>query len=202
MNSSGALARGSLASVVNNQMDQIVNFQYNPESIKRSLSPQVTAGQAPDHSSEVRFTDAPQQKITFTAYFDAADALAAGDATALSKGIAPQLATLERIIYPTRKQVEDRDKDRDQGVMEVAPLLAPSLILVWGPNRTLPVRVTQVDITEDAFDANLNPIRATVALTIAVQTYGDRTPDDDDYRRFGAYHQALENLSQAATRPS
>jgi len=202
MNSSGQFARGALASVINNQMDQIVTFQYNPESIKRSLSPQVSAGQAPDHSSEVRFTDAPQQKISFTAYFDAADALAAGDATAVSKGIAPQLATLERIIYPTRKQIEDRDKDRDQGVMEVAPLLAPSLILVWGPNRTLPVRVTQIEITEDAFDASLNPIRATVSITVAVQTYGDRTPDDDDYRRFGAYHRDLENLAQAAAKQS
>ena len=196
--SSGKLARGALGTVVRNQMDQVVTFQYNPESIKRSLTPQVASGEPPDHTGETRFTDAPQQNISFTAFFDAADALSVGDQTAVNNGIAPQLAILERLIYPTRQQIEDRDQDRDSGVMEVVPLTAPSLVLVWGPKRTLPVRLTQLEITEEAFDANLNPIRAQVSITVAVQTYGDRMPSDDDYRRFGAYHQGLENLSTLA----
>lgn len=195
------LARGALATVVQNRMDKVVQFQYNPESIRRSVTPQMSSGEDGEHSNEARFTDAPRQSISFTAYFDAADALAAGNQTAAQNGISPQLALLESITYPERQQIEDRDKDRDSGVMEVAPLAAPSFILVWG-NRTLPVRVTQIDITEEAFDANLNPIRASAAITVDVQTYGERTPSDGDYRCFGAYHRSLENLSRLAERRS
>jgi len=191
------LSRGVLASVVSNQVADVVMFQYNPESIRRSLKPQISSEDA-EHTKEARFTDAPRQTITFTAYFDAADALAAGNATAKTSGIGPQLALLESLVYPTRKQIEDRDSDRDSGVMEVVPLTAPSTMLVWGSNRALPVRIASLEITEDAFDANLNPIRASAAISVEVQTYGQRTPTDDDYRRFGAYHQALEGLGAQA----
>jgi Contractile injection system tube protein len=193
----GQLSRGILASVVSNQVADVIAFQYNPESIRRSIKPQISSEDS-EHTKEARFTDAPKQSISFTAYFDAADALAAGNATALSSGIGPQLALLESLIYPTRQQIEDRDSDRDSGVMEIVPLTAPSTMLVWGSNRALPVRITTLEITEDAFDANLNPIRASAAISVEVQTYGQRTPTDDDYRRFGAYHQTLEGLSAQA----
>lgn len=198
----GKLARGMLATVVGNQQVDSITFQYNPESIRRSVKPQMSSGGEDDHSNETRFDDAPSQSISFTAYFDAADALAAGDSTAEESGIAPQLAMLERLIYPSRSQIEDRDKDRDSGVMEVAPLVAPSYILVWGPKRTLPVRITSIEITEEAFDINLNPIRASAAISIEVQTYAKRTPSDGDYHRFGTYHQSLENLSALVGRQS
>jgi hypothetical protein len=37
----------------------------------------------------------------------------------------------------------------------------------------LPIRLTQLRITEEAFDPNLNPIRATVSLGMQVLTYRD-----------------------------
>lgn len=192
----GKLVRGALATVVRNQIDTLVAFQYNPESIKRSVTPQMGAGDSSDHSNESRFTDAPTQRISFTAYFDAADALEKGDSVAVQSGIGPQLALLERLVYPLRSQIEDRDRERNSGVMEVVALTAPSFILIWGPKRAIPVRISQLEITEEAFDGNLNPIRASIAISVDVQTYAQRTPDDDDYRRFGAYHTRLERLSK------
>ena len=37
----------------------------------------------------------------------------------------------------------------------------------------MPVRITELDITEEAFDTNLNPIRAKVCLAMRVLTVND-----------------------------
>ena len=37
-------------------------------------------------------------------------------------------------------------------------------LFVFGPKRIVPVRITELSITEEAFDTNLNPIRAKVSL--------------------------------------
>jgi hypothetical protein len=50
---------------------------------------------------------------------------------------------------------------------------APLIILVWGRNRLVPVRLTQLSITEEAFDAALNPIRAKVTLALRVLNVND-----------------------------
>jgi hypothetical protein len=59
------------------------------------------------------------------------------------------------------------------GVIEVIPPEAPLTLFVWGPKRVLPVRITGFSITEQFFDTNLNPIRATVSLSMSVLTYQD-----------------------------
>jgi hypothetical protein len=46
-------------------------------------------------------------------------------------------------------------------------------LFVWGPKRVLPVRLTSFSITEQAFDPDLNPIRASVNLSLAVLSYQD-----------------------------
>ena len=48
---------------------------------------------------------------------------------------------------------------------------APLALLIWGPKRVLPVRVSSLSITEQAFDANLNPILAKADLSLKVMTY-------------------------------
>jgi hypothetical protein len=49
--------------------------------------------------------------------------------------------------------------------------MAPLAFFIWGPTRVLPVVVTSVSITEQAFDPNLNPIQARVDLSLRVLTY-------------------------------
>jgi hypothetical protein len=191
--------RGALASLNKNRLVDIVSFQYNPESITRTLTPQMAGQDSAD--PEPRYIDAPAQTINFTAYLDATDALAAGDQTTLTRGLTPQLALLETLIYPSRQSIEDRD-DQTGGQLNVAAPVAPRTILIWGQQRVLPVRVTSLAITEEAFDAGLNPIQASAAITVEVQTYGDRTSDDADYLRFAAYHETLENAASIAAGPS
>jgi hypothetical protein len=59
------------------------------------------------------------------------------------------------------------------GVIEVIPPEAPLTIFVWGFKRALPVRVTSITISEEAFDPNLNPILAKATLQLTVLNYKD-----------------------------
>jgi hypothetical protein len=61
----------------------------------------------------------------------------------------------------------------DSGALEIAPMEAPLTLFVWSKNRVLPVRVTSLSITEEAFDVALNPIRAKVSLGLRVLTVDD-----------------------------
>ena len=50
------------------------------------------------------------------------------------------------------------------GTLEIIPLEQPLTLFVWSKSRVVPVRLTEFSITEEAFDPNLNPIRAKVSL--------------------------------------
>jgi hypothetical protein len=50
---------------------------------------------------------------------------------------------------------------------------APIALLVWGARRVLPVQVESLAIREEAFDQQLNPIRASTDLSLKVLTYRD-----------------------------
>ena len=58
-------------------------------------------------------------------------------------------------------------------MIEVAPVEAPLTVLVLGRSRVLPVRITEFSVTEEAFDASLNPIRAKVSVGVRVLTVDD-----------------------------
>jgi hypothetical protein len=47
---------------------------------------------------------------------------------------------------------------------QFTPNRLPVVLLVWGAPRVVPVRVSSLSITEEAFDQLLNPIRARVEL--------------------------------------
>ena len=55
----------------------------------------------------------------------------------------------------------------------------------------MPVRLQQLSITEQAFDATFNPIRAAVDVTLQVLSYSDVLPSNPAYRQFVSYQQAL-----------
>lgn len=210
------LLRGVLASVNKGNLIDTVVFQYNPDTVKRTLRPQSATqaqtgapaesqGQSMQSSEAPSYIDAPSQTLSFTAYFDAMADETFKDKGQLAKmkkfGIGAQLALLEKLAYPNTSAVEKRERKRDTSKMPLR-LWSPRTVLIWGNNRVLPVRITSLDITEDVFDPLLNPVRATVAITLEVQTYANRQPEDEDYARFGAYHKALEQLAKQAVGPS
>ena len=46
-------------------------------------------------------------------------------------------------------------------------------MFVWSADRIVPVRVTDLSVTEEAFDPTLNPLRAKVSLGMRVLTVND-----------------------------
>jgi hypothetical protein len=77
---------------------------------------------------------------------------------------------------------------------------APLTLFIWSKTRILPVRLTEFSITEEAFDVNLNPIRAKVSLGMRVLSVDDLGFDHKGGNLFMTYLQAKEQL--AATSPN
>jgi hypothetical protein len=150
----------------------VIVFQYNPDSLTRTLRAR-TAGSESDKSEALRLTGPPDETVTLDVELDAADQLEVGDATAQELGVYPALSRLETLLYPSSAIVIGNEALTLLGVIEVIPAEAPLTLLVWGTKRVLPVRLTSFTITEEAFDPNLNPIRAKVSLELAVLSYDD-----------------------------
>src|SRR5262249_59331787 len=103
-----------------------------------------------------------------------------------------QWGALEMLIYPPSAQIQSDNSLAQAGTIEVAPMEAPLTLFVWSPNRILPVRLTEFSITEEAFDANLNPIRAKVSLGLRVLNVLDLDFSHKGNSLFMAYHQQKE----------
>ena len=58
-------------------------------------------------------------------------------------------------------------------MLEIAPVEAPLVVLVWSVKRVVPVLVSSLSITEEAFDSYLRPIRAKASLELKVLTIND-----------------------------
>src|SRR5690606_17546983 len=83
-------------------------------------------------------------------------------------GIGPQLAALESLVNPSVDELQALDDLASSGTLEIIPAEAPLVVFVWGRGRIAPVRVTELSVTEEAFDTTLNPIRAKVSLGLRV----------------------------------
>lgn len=149
-----------------------INLQYNPESIRRSLQPQ-SVGDMPDRTEVLRLKGQAIETIHCDVEIDATDQLAAQDPTAISFGIAPQLSTLELLIYPASALLIANEILSLVGTIEILPMSSNLTLFAWGTNRISPVRLTGIEITEEAFDPQLNPIRAKVSLSMRVLNVND-----------------------------
>lgn len=149
----------------------VIVFQYNPESLTRTLTARTSGGEA--GSGPLRISGPPEEGLKLTVEIDATDQLQAGDPIAGTLGIAPALAALELLLYPSSTAVIANEALARAGVVEILPVAAPLTLLVWGARRILPVRVTEFSVTEEAFDPALNPVRAKVDLGLRVLSYYD-----------------------------
>jgi len=151
---------------------RVISLQYNPESLSRTLQIQG-ASDGGDRSEALRLKGPAVETLKLDAEIDATDLMDAGDATVAELGIHPQLAALETIAYPSSSQLMSNDSLADMGSLEIFPMEAPLTLFVFGKNRVLPVRITDLSVTEEAFDPNLNPIRAKVSLGLRVLSVDD-----------------------------
>jgi hypothetical protein len=149
-------------------------LQYNPDTLTRRLQPQAISDPA-DRSEILRLKGPPIETITVAAEIDATDQLAApvDNPVTLAVGIQPQLSALELLVYPSSVDLILNEALTLIGTIEILPMQSPLAVFVWNPTRITPVRITSIDITEEAFDTNLNPIRAKVSLEMRVLNVND-----------------------------
>lgn len=172
-----------------------IHLQYNPETIKRNLQPQ-SVGDQPDRTEVLRLKGPPIETIHCEIEIDATDQLAAQNPTTLSLGIAPQLSTLELLVYPSSGVLIANEILSLVGTIEILPMSSNLTVFAWGANRVTPVRLTGIEINEEAFDPQLNPIRAKVSLSMRVLNVNDvgfLTPAGALYM---AYQMAKESIAQ------
>jgi hypothetical protein len=181
-------------------VQRVIALQYNPDGLSRSLQVRGVTGEGGDRLDALRLTGPPVETIKLDAEIDATDQLEAphDNPTAIQLGIQPQLAALETIIYPPNAQIQNENTMAQAGTIEVAPMEAPLQIFVWSASRVLPVRLTEFSVTEEAFDVNLNPIRAKVSLGMRVLSVMDLNFDHKGNGLFMAYHQQKEHLATLA----
>jgi hypothetical protein len=155
-----------------NPLASVIVFQYNPDTLTRTLTAQTTGG-TPNSGEALRLKGPPQETITLAVEIDAADQLEKAEAPATVMGVYPTLASLEMLLYPKSALVIANEVLAQVGVIEIIPPEAPLTLFVWGVKRILPVRLTTFSITEEAFDTSLHPIRAKVSLGLRVLNYQD-----------------------------
>lgn len=172
----------------------IIIFQYNPETLSRSLQPWAPP-QAPAASSTGGGDSAvassssgasssgsataqpydPGETFSLSLELDATDALETPEnhPVAVLTGVADRIAAMEMLLYPDKE-----GSDLLGAIGDVLSLTSeddpeprysvPILLFVWGPGRIVPVRVSTFTVEEQAFSTALYPIRAKVSIGLTV----------------------------------
>ncbi|WP_294539552.1 hypothetical protein [uncultured Rhodoblastus sp.] len=172
---------------------QAIVLQYNPEQLSRSLQPQGVGPESGDRVEALRLKAPPVEIYKLDAELDATDQLAEGKA---ANGLHPQLAALEMLIYPSVATLRSNQALASVGTLEIVPAETPLTLFVWGRSRIVPVRIMEFSVTEEAFDPNLNPIRAKVSLALRVLNVNDLTPGGKGAELYLAYQSQKEALSR------
>lgn len=178
-----------------NPLASIAIFQYNPDTLTRTLQAQTSGSETGSRSEPQRLKGPPVENIRLDVEIDATDQLASGDPLAESLGIYPQLAALEMLLYPKMLTVVANTILLAAGTIEVAPVEGPFTLFIWGPQRVVPIRLTEFSITEEAHDTLLNPIRAKVSLGMRILNYNDFPISHPGYAMFLVHQGVKEAMS-------
>ena len=192
------LLKGAIV-VLNSSATTVQNtipFQYNPDNLTRTLQVQAAESESDERTEALRLKGAPEETIKVEVEIDATDQLENLENPATSEGIYPQLSALELLIYPKSVDVKTNTRESENGRLEIIPLEAPITLFVWGDKRLLPVRIQKFSITEQAYDTNLNPIRAQVSLDLRVLSYNDLLWSESLSKLFFRHHQDKEKMAK------
>ena len=183
-------------------LKSVIAFQYNPDSLTRSLQIQaMPGGQDGVRVDALRLRGPAVETIKLEAELDATDQLEFPNQypLAVQYGLQPQLAQLEMLINPTVETLLADDAMANAGTLEIIPLEQPLTLFVWSRTRVVPVRLTDFSITEEFFDPSLNPIRAKVSLGLRVLSIDDLGFEHPGGRLFMTYLSNKEQLASQAT---
>ena len=193
----------------------VVIFQFNPESLTRSLQiPQRTTGATQRETTQAG--ERTFERISFKAHFSAVNMLDEDKALAKMFGIGPQLSALEKMVLPSSKiagligaALDAVGDALGMGGGDDAPAQPiprekyPRILFIWGLTRVLPVTIDSMTIAELEYDALLNPLRAEVDLQLSVIAI-DECSDDVlgkgalEYTTIAKEAQAIANLANTA----
>lgn len=181
-------------------VSRVIVMQYNPDTLTRTLQAQGT-GENGDRSEVLRLKGPAVETLKIDAEIDATDQLevAQPGAVVLQSGIFPQLAALETILYPSTSVLLSNHAMAASGMLEILPMEAPLTLFVWSSSRIVPVRITEFSVTEEAFDTNLNPIRAKVSLGMRVLSVSDLGFDHRGSSIYLAYQRVKETFAKIPT---
>ena len=178
-------------------MLRIIALQYNPDTLTRTLQVKGVGQESGDRTEALRLKGPPTETIKLDAEIDATDQLEFPDEnqSAVQLGLHPQLAALETIIYPSSSHLTANNSLAAAGTLEITPMETPLTLFIFGPNRILPVRLTEFSITEEAFDVNLNPMRAKISLGLRVLNVDDLGFNHKGGNLFMSHLQQKERLA-------
>jgi hypothetical protein len=184
------------------QPSRIIVFQYNPDSMKRTLAARAEEsrqdnGRSAAHEDVLRVQGPPVETINLTVELDAADQLENPDEhqAVAEHGLHPALSTLELLMYPSTSDAQEIEEMAARGEVQVAAADLPLVLLVWGKSRVVPVKLTSLSVTEEAFDTRLNPVHAKVDLGFQVLTYMEFPGESIGREAFISYQKQKEELA-------
>ena len=175
----------------------IIAFQYNPDQLSRTLAaraaPRDPGNTGASREDALRVIGPPVETINnLSIVLDATDQLEEPDSyqAVVEHGLHPVLAALELLLYQPEAAA------REAGQAPVYRTDLPLTLLVFGKSRVVPVLLTGFSVTEEAFDPlGLNPIRATVDLTMRVLTNTELQESGVGGNAYRAYRSQKGNLA-------
>jgi hypothetical protein len=156
---------------------RVIPFRFNPEALSRSIAveaaPAATGvegagpGGAAPPTAESGAESGGAVKETFSVQIrlDLADRDPALGDLDPRLGVAPEIAAVEDLLYPAETEAEAAS-DGTEPVRAARP--RPTVLLVWGRKRVLPVRIVSLKIDESLYNADLNPVRAEIEASLEV----------------------------------
>jgi len=163
---------------------RVIPFRFNPESLVRTVAVQAApagggvqgaqarssasgpaAAASADAAGGDQSSGALKETFSVVIRLDFADRQESLTGFDDKEGIAPEIAAIESLLYPATV-ASHAASDGTEPVRVAAA--RPTVLFVWGPNRVVPVRITQLKIDEAVYNNLLNPVRAEIEATLEV----------------------------------
>lgn len=180
----------------------VILFQYNPETLTRTLNPWALPAAEGEEGTKAREKALaqpfdPAESFSLVLELDAADALEEPDShpVAALSGVADRISALEMLLYPPGDSLLGNVLGGLGGLigslggaLDVLPRThVPVVLFIWGPGRVVPVRLSTFSVEEQAYSPTLYPLRAkvTVGLTVVPpEALGEADPADPNKRKY------------------
>ncbi len=193
------LLKGALVSFTPTFLTPVPNvtvFQFNPETMTHTWSqPDRGAAAAPtpgvEGGSPLAVPGMPGEEFSLSVIFDSnqdiEDQIPISSQLGEVSGVYTRLAALEMLLYPVGGDAMSNLLGQASAALglgggsssgcnwSVPGSTVPVVLFVWGAYRIVPVRLTELTITEKLYDEILNPVHAEVQLKLRVLTPAEIT---------------------------